>query len=178
MILTASSILELEKTNELTIANTQIESSGLLNPNSIDITLSKDVLLYNGGTIDTKKGADNTNCFDSITIGEEGYIFQKGSFILASTNEYISTQSTIGIIYGKSSIGRCGIDVSCGAGFGDVGYEGNWTLCISFDTNVKLYPNMKIGQIAIYAPLGNISINYSQTGRYQGSKGIQTSKGV
>lgn len=53
---------------------------------------------------------------------------------------------------GRSTVGRIGIAVHVTAGFGDVGFDGNFTLeIVNFNrVPVLLYPGMRIGQIAFH----------------------------
>jgi dCTP deaminase len=42
---------------------------------------------------------------------------------------------------------RLGIESHISAGFGDIGFVGNWTLEITVVHPIKIYPGMRIGQV-------------------------------
>ena len=114
-----------------------------INPNSYNITLSNELLVYDNEMLDAKK----KNTTKTIIIPEDGYVLQPNKLYLGRTNEYTKTKKFVPCISGRSSIGRLGICVHITAGFGDVGFEGTWTLEITCVHPVKIYPNMQIGQI-------------------------------
>ena len=70
------------------------------------------------------------------------------------------------MIDGRSSIGRLGIWIHVSAGFGDIGFDGTWTLEITVVKPVRVYPNIEICQVSYLTPYGDRSIQYE--GRYQG----------
>ncbi len=51
------------------------------------------------------------------------------------------------------------------AGFGDIGFNGTYTLEITVVHPVHIYPDMLIGQVYFEKPDGNIDFLYN--GRYQ-----------
>ena len=53
------------------------------------------------------------------------------------------------------------------AGFGDIGYAGNWTMEIHCVQPVRVYPGMEICQIYYCSPVGAITKEYH--GKYQGA---------
>lgn len=114
-----------------------------LNPNSYNITLANELLVYDCDVLDAKK----ENKTKKIKITEEGFVLQPNTLYLGRTNEYTKTKKFVPCISGRSSVGRLGICVHITAGFGDVGFEGTWTLEITCVHPVKIYPNMQIGQI-------------------------------
>ena len=59
------------------------------------------------------------------------------------------------------------------AGFGDVGFEGFWTLEITCVQPVIIYPNIEIGQLFFHTIEGEYE-NY-KSGKYQGNTDIQPS---
>jgi dCTP deaminase len=72
------------------------------------------------------------------------------------------------MIEGRSSIGRLGIRIHATAGFGDIGFSGNWTLEIDVVQPVKIYAGIEICQIFYHTTLGGLTKTYK--GKYQGSK--------
>lgn len=141
-----------------------------LNPNSYNLRLHNELLIYKGNILDPKQ--DNKT--ESIMIPKEGYVLEPGQLYLARTKEYTETQGLVPMILGRSSVGRLGITVHITSGFGDVGFCGYWTLQLTCIKKVRIYPNMKICQIFYNSILGEYE-NYSST-KYQGSEGIMSSQ--
>ncbi len=92
---------------------------------------------------------------------------------LGRTVEYTKTKNLVPMLEGRSSVGRLGMFVHVTAGFGDVGFEGFWTLEIFCVQPVKIYPNVEICQIYYH----NIEGEYEKyiSGKYQKNKEIQPS---
>jgi len=63
-----------------------------------------------------------------IEIPPEGYVLEPNVLYLGHTNEVTHTNVYAPFIEGRSSIGRMGISVHITAGFGDIGFNGTWTL--------------------------------------------------
>ncbi|MDD4815888.1 MAG: dCTP deaminase [Clostridia bacterium] len=140
MVLTGKNILKQIKNGNISIVPFNEKQ---LNPNSYNITLANELLVYDCDVLDAKK----ENKTKKIKITEEGFVLQPNTLYLGRTNEYTKTKKFVPCISGRSSVGRLGICVHITAGFGDVGFEGTWTLEITCVHPVKIYPNMQIGQI-------------------------------
>jgi dCTP deaminase len=141
----------------------------LLNPNSYNLRLSEDLLVYKKFPLDMK----NPNDTDKIIIPAEGLLLEPGMLYLGRTLEYTETHNLVPMLEGRSSIGRLGMYVHVTAGFGDVGFKGFWTLEISVIHPLKIYPNVQICQIFYHTVEGEIT-EY-KSGKYQENKGIQPS---
>jgi dCTP deaminase len=145
-----------------------------LGPNSYDLHLSNELLIYEDSILDVKKKSN----IKKIEIPQEGYILQPGELYLGSTVEYTETKNFVPRIDGKSSIGRLGICVHITAGLGDVGFCGNWTLEITVIKPTKIYPNIPICQI-YYETINsypNITYNLKKNSKYNKQKGPTPSK--
>ena len=140
-----------------------------VNPNSYDLTLYKDLMIYDTHVLDCK--GDNPTT--TIEIPADGYILQPGELYLARTNEFTRTYKHAPHLEGKSSLGRLGLHVHITAGFGDVGFEGYWTLELQVVKPLKIYPNMKICQVVYNEVLGDVE---AYSGKYQNNSGIQSSQ--
>ena len=77
------------------------------------------------------------------------------------------------MIEGRSSVGRLGLFVHVTAGFGDVGFEGFWTLEMFAVQPVRIYPGIQICQIFYHEINGEVTEYVSN--KYQNNKGIQPS---
>lgn len=140
-----------------------------INPNSYNLTLNEKLLVYKETILDCK--ADNQT--EELIIPETGLLLMPGTLYLARTNERTVTKGFVPMLEGRSSIGRLGILVHVTAGFGDVGFDGFWTLEIACIQPVKIYPNMEICQIYYETKKGEI-IEYK--GKYQNNSDVQASK--
>lgn len=140
-----------------------------LNPNSYNLTLHDELLVYQSDTLDMKKKNEVTH----IHIPEEGLLLQPGRLYLGSTNEYTAADDCVPMLEGRSSIGRLGLYVHVTAGFGDVGFHGCWTLEISCVQPIRIYANVEICQIYFHT----ISRDYQpyHSDKYQNNRGVQPS---
>ena len=134
-----------------------------LNPNSYNLCLGDTVKIYTSNFLDPK----TENPTKTIPIPEKGLILHPNEIYLASTVEYTKCGKYIACIDGRSSIGRLGMQVHLTAGFGDIGFEGKWTLEISVIKPVRVYPGMEICQIYFEAPEGQIDRMYRGKYMYQ-----------
>ncbi len=141
----------------------------LLNPNSYNLRLHNEMIVYNSFPLDMKK----PNPTEKIIIPEEGYCLEPGKLYLGRTLEFTETHSLVPMLEGRSSIGRLGMFVHVTAGFGDVGFKGFWTLEISVIHPLVIYPNVQICQIFYHTVEGEIT-EY-KSGKYQANQGIQPS---
>ena len=141
-----------------------------LNPNSYDLRLHDELMMYTDHCLDFKVN-DKT---ETIKIPEEGLIIYPGILYLARTIEWTETYNLVPSIDGKSSVGRKGLCVHVTAGFGDIGFKGCWTLEMTCIHPVRIYPGMRICQIKYQTILGNYSKGYQ--GKYQCQGKIESSK--
>ena len=141
-----------------------------VNPNSYNLSLSKELMVYTEDVLDPQK----ENRTHIITIPEEGYILEPGKVYLARTAEYTKTFNLVPMIIGRSSLGRLGLAVHVTSGFGDVGFCGYWTMQLICVQRMKIYPGMKICQIFYHTVCGDTT-EYSSD-KYQNSDKIMASK--
>ena len=97
-------------------------------------------------------------------IPEDGYVLQPGVLYIGRTIERTWTDKFIPMINGRSSGGRLGISIHICAGFGDIGFDGTWTLEITAVEPVKIYPNAEVAQVCFFNPSGKVGSLYR--GRY------------
>jgi len=140
-----------------------------LNPNSYNLRLHEQLMVYNEPILDMK--AKHTTSI--ITIPEEGLLLKPGTLYLGRTLEYTETFGYVPMLEGRSSIGRLGLFIHVTAGFGDVGFKGFWTLEILCVQPVRIYPHVEICQI-FYHTIEGEYVNYVSN-KYQGNKSIQPS---
>jgi dCTP deaminase len=78
------------------------------------------------------------------------------------------------MLEGRSSVGRLGMFVHVTAGFGDIGFNGYWTLEIFVVQPLVIYPNVEVCQIYFHHIDGDYTAYKS--GKYQDNQDIQVSK--
>ena len=140
-----------------------------LNPNSYNLRLYNELLIYEGNILDMKK----PNKTRSINIPEEGLVLKPGRLYLGRTLEYTKTENYVPMLEGRSSVGRLGLYIHVTAGFGDVRFSGYWTLEIQCVQPVRIYPEIEICQIYYHSIQGDY-VKYC-SGKYQNNIGIQPS---
>lgn len=157
-----------------------------LNPNSYNLRLADELLVYsteyrgtniygegvtfNSGTVlDMKK----PNPYQMLTIPENGVILEPNRLYLGHTMERTRTDGYVPMLEGRSSVGRLGIFIHATAGFGDVGFDGYWTLELSCVQPVRIYPGVEICQI-YYHTIDGAYVPYT-SGKYQMNHGVQPS---
>jgi dCTP deaminase len=143
-----------------------------LGPNSYDVSLNPKLLVYDlktGQALDMK--AENPT--RSLIIPEEGLVLEPGILYLGCTNETATSHRYVPMFEGRSSIGRLGINTHITAGFGDVGWGylpnpedaagkpicqyPTWTLEIEVVHPIRVYPNVRIGQVYFMTPDGEVT---------------------
>ncbi len=140
-----------------------------LNPNSYNLRLHHELLVYQHSTLDMKKQND----FGRLTIPEEGLLLESNRLYLGRTVEHTKTENLVPMLEGRSSIGRLGLFVHITAGFGDVGFNGFWTLEMFCVQPIRVYPDVEICQI-FYHTLEGEYTRYA-SGKYQNNRGVQPS---
>lgn len=141
-----------------------------LGPNSYNLRLSPELMAYKEAVLDPRQA----NRTGKTVIPPEGLVLQPGHLYLAKTMEYTETHRHVPMLVGRSSIGRLGIFVHVTAGFGDIGFCGNWTLELTCVEPVRVYPGMELCQIFYQTVEGEILDRYD--GKYQGSRNVVESK--
>lgn len=141
----------------------------LLNPNSYNLRLHHELMVYEKTELDMKK----PNPVQLISIPEEGLLLETNKLYLGRTVEYTRTKNLVPMLEGRSSIGRLGLFIHVTAGFGDVGFAGFWTLEIFCVQPIRIYAGVEICQIYYHAIEGDF--DEYQSGKYQNNTGIQPS---
>ena len=140
-----------------------------LNPNSYNLTLHNELLVYTNTVLDMKK----KNEAKGLIIPSEGLVLKPGTLYLGRTTEYTRTEQYVPMLEGRSSIGRLGLYIHVTAGFGDVGFAGYWTLEMHCIHPIRIYDGVEICQIFYHTIEGDYD-KYS-FGKYQNNKGVQPS---
>lgn len=137
--------------------------------NSYDLALGPTLLRYKSEIIDPKVEQE----YEIFNIPKEGYLMQKGEFLLGSSLEKIGSDHFVPLIHAKSGTARMGLFVHVTADLIDIGSYGNSTFQLFAALPIKLYAGMNIAQVTFWKPLGKIK---TYNGKYQNSEGPQASK--
>lgn len=173
-----------------------------LNITSYDLTLGNEVRVYsnwvtgtpiewahhNGpeGAIDgssLRPVADPVNSKEvpvthAWKFDDRGFLLKPGIGYLMHTRERVRTDCYNPILDGKSSIGRLFIQVHATAGYGDPGFNGQYTLEVIVQHPVRVFPGMRICQIRFHTIAGRLGKLYDQVGHYtqESAKGAVASQ--
>ena len=140
-----------------------------LNPNSYNLSLHDELLVYTDLPLDMKKD----NNIEKLTIPQGGLVLEPSRLYLGRTIEYTETHNLVPMLEGRSSVGRLGLFVHVTAGFGDVGFRGFWTLEVFCIQPIRIYSGVEVCQIYYHTIEGEYE-GYS-SGKYQNNNGIQPS---
>lgn len=171
---TDSTITDLISYNKLSVHPFNVDN---LNPASYDVTLHQDIrtIAASPTPIDL---ADLDGYSEPVNMGP-WYNLQPHQFILACTIEtFRLSDSIVGRVEGKSSLARVGLAVHVTGGFIDPGFQGQITLEIVnlCPRPIRIYPGMRIAQIAFTPTDGIPARTYGSTGHYNGQTGPTESR--
>lgn len=138
----------------------------VIGPNSIDLHLHPEIKSYNNNILDARSENPTT----TMTVPERGMVIFPNVGYLARTVERTYTPKHVPKIGGRSSTGRLFLNIHQTAGFGDVGFDGTWTLEISVIHPVRIYPNMRIAQLWLFETSSDLEEADMYKGRYQGQE--------
>jgi len=156
----------------------------LVQPASVDVRLGTEFrVMRNSRLTHIDPFEPQQKLMDTVTVPVgEPFILHPGEFALGHTAEIIGCPNDIvGIVNGKSSLGRLGIQVHATAGFIDPGFKGTVVLELSNVANlpILLRPGMKIAQMVFQRldrpaerPYGHPDLK----SKYQGQSGAVASK--
>ncbi len=144
-------------------------SPARVNPNSYNLRLHDELLVYDEPYLDMKKA----HKYNKIIIPKEGLLLETNRLYLGRTMEYTETYNLVPMLEGRSSIGRLGLFIHVTAGFGDVGFCGYWTLEIFCVQPIKIYPEVEICQVYYHSIQGDYDLYKSE--KYQNNVGVQPS---
>ena len=169
-----------------------------VNPNSYNLRLGNKILVYRSNNmrsdpeleqrILSMPRASNSppgynevildshayNPVDEYIIPESGFLLQPGILYLGTTVEKTWTDRFVPELGGRSSTGRLSMMVHITAGFGDIGFDGRWTLEIAVIHNLIVYPNDEILQVHFTTTKGDLGYQYN--GRYNHQSDVTPSR--
>ena len=140
-----------------------------MNPNSYNLRLHQDLLTYDNDILDMRE----KNSASPLVIPSEGLLLEPHKLYLGRTVERTSTDKYVPMLEGRSSVGRLGLFIHITAGFGDIGFDGFWTLEIFCVQPIRIYSGLEICQIFYHTIDGDFDLYRSK--KYQSNKGVQPS---
>lgn len=148
----------------------------LINPVSVDLRLGQNVAVYRVGDLILRDLAAHMLSVESLDakkenqvvrfdIPEDGLVLKPGVLYLMHTLERVHTKRFVPVLDGKSSIGRLGIKVHETAGYGDPGFDGQYTLEVTCVHPVRVYAGMRFCQMRFHTMVGEVSL-YGHNSNY------------
>lgn len=143
MILSGSKIRSARSVGDIVIDPFE---PALINPNSYNYRL--------GCQLIERCPSENAEWDEALSLTSAGYVLRPGRLYLASTHERIGSRRYVTTLLGRSSLGRLGLFLTATADLGHIGCESNWTLELSVVQPLRIYPGMRIGQVAFWSVAG------------------------
>lgn len=98
----------------------------------------------------------------------KGWLLKPGIGYLMHTHEVVRTDRYVPVLDGKSTMGRLFVTAHVTAGYGDPGFNGQYTLeCVSLYP-LLVFPGMRFCQIRFHTMVG-AAVNYEEKGTYKGA---------
>lgn len=141
--------------------------SAMINPASIDLRLGDAYRVYTASEYRAPLDARKDNATKLWYFDEEGLLLHPGELYLMHTVERVCTRKYVPVLDGKSSIGRLGVMVHVTAGYGDPGFDGQYTLEVVVVHPVRVYAGMRFCQMRFHLLEGEM-VDYSIRGNYVG----------
>jgi dCTP deaminase len=141
-----------------------------INPNSVNLSIAPRLLVYKPRRWFTPwrkplVWGQNNPPDDIVEMPATGYLIRPGWFYLGRTVETTRTFTTVPALNGRSSGGRVSLHIHATAGFGDLGFEGTWTMELYCIIHTIIFPNTPICQISYDVGVGELTYLYQ--GKYQ-----------
>lgn len=169
MFLSDKDILKRIKKNEVVIKPFVREH---LEPASYDLRLHQNFRIFKKSSvthIDVKQEFDVTELV-RVKRGE-AFVIHSGEFVLASTFEKIGLpRDLLGMLEGRSSLGRLGLIVHATASHIPPGFFGHLTFEVSNLSSlpIKLYSGMRVAQLSFVQVSSPVDLPYGKKGsKYQ-----------
>lgn len=156
----------------------------LVQPASYDVRLGREFrAMRNSTATHIDPFEPSGELMELVPLGDsDQFVLHPGEFALAHTSErFVFPDDVVGVVNGKSSLGRLGLLIHATAGYVDPCFEGSVVLELSNVSTLPiiLRPGMKVAQIvfqqmdrAAERPYGHPDLN----SKYQGQSGAQSSK--
>ena len=147
MILTGSEIRKQHTRGKIIIE--PFDPTGL-NPNSYDFHLAPTLHTYTHFPLDPHQENPTT----ALTIPPAGLVLEPQRLYLGHTSEVLGSAFYVPSYAARSSIARLGLFINLSATLGDLGFIGQWPLHLLAVQPLRIYPEMRIGQMLWWKPIG------------------------
>jgi dCTP deaminase len=107
----------------------------------------------------------------TFDMPQQGWLLRPGIGYLMHTAERIHTKKFVPVLDGKSSLGRLFMTAHVTAGYGDPGFNGQYTLEVVVTHQLVVYPGMRFCQIRFHTLVGRSPghTTYERKGHYVGA---------
>lgn len=107
----------------------------------------------------------------TFEMPRSGWLLKPGIGYLMHTAERIHTKKFVPVLDGKSSLGRLFMTAHVTAGYGDPGFNGQYTLEVVVTHPLLVYPGMRFCQIRFHTLVGHSPGHdtYERKGHYVGA---------
>ena len=168
-----------------------------INPNSLDLTLGTRLAVYDRVVKAVLTGPDgipgsqfrsrhqcgrvrdgmflNMSREEGVVhfdIDKRGFLLLPGIMYLMHTAERVRARKHVPVLDGKSSIGRLGIKVHLTAGYGDIDFDGQYTLEVEVTHPVLVFAGARFCQIRFHTVCGELSSYQSHRSNYVGERAM------
>ena len=117
--------------------------------------------------------------FDPLSINPNSYDLKLSNSFQVARETICLPANVVGILNGKSSLARLGIEIHCTGGFVEAGFSGSITLEITnkHPSPIKLYSGMRIAQL-VFVETERATIPYGNrpNSKYQHQTGATVSR--
>lgn len=132
-----------------------------VNPASVDLTLGNVAVVYVSHAMGRELSSNEIILNSKIENETKKFSFNEivlrpGELYLMHTVERVRATRFVSIVDGKSSLGRLGVSVHQTAGYGDPGFNGQYTLEVTCVLPVRLYAGMRVAQMRFHAVQGEV----------------------
>ena len=149
-------------------------SEDQLNSDSYDLRLGVEVLTYDFSELPYDVREEPRTKHEIIS--PYGYVIRPGVGYLMSTRERVKTNTFVPVLDGKSSVARLFVSIHQCAGFGDRGFDGQFTLEVTTIYPIRLYAGMRIGQMRFHVSSGPDTKLYDGNYKGDGARGPVASR--
>ncbi len=160
MILTGPKIREEYQKGTITI---DPYDPSMINPNSLDYRLGPDLKKF------THHDGNKAH-FKDIPFGPEGVVLEPHEMYLGHTLEVIGSKEHAMSLIGRASMGYLGLFLQVSADLGHTTSSHQWTLEIVATKPIRLYPNMKIGQVSFWKNFGELEVTPQTYAKLSGAQ--------
>jgi deoxycytidine triphosphate deaminase len=148
-----------------------------IQPNSYDLTLGDQLKVCRPNAHNSYIDTDLPGEGDIVDLIDGHFIIYPGEVYIGHTVEMVGSSTYAPILHGRSSLARHGLAVHITAGFGDVGWYGQFVLEIvnHIPCPIMIRPGRRVCQVSWEPVTGKV---YPYESGYQNQEGCRLSKGI